>query len=451
MLRRIAKRISGLVLLGALLSAGFSSCDLFSVPVIAPFAETARGEFDYLIGGDFQLVDGSSQSYVARLDSSGALDDSFTPTVDGAVYTLTTLSWNGEPHVLIGGSFTTVNDAARPGVALLRMDGTLDEGFAPDLGVSPAHVNALLVVPERETVLIGGYFEGAIPEGATSVSTAYKNLAELRLSDGTAVVGFAPAPFGSGANLNGEIFDLARSYSSVAEWRVLVAGAFEEISGTIDTPFMVELNEDGLIVMTLIDPTLITPVDGELFSLAVRDQGESDDYIVSGNSSDVLDATDGFGLRAYYSGTGVVSTPGQFSEQGFSLPQIDAPVRTVSTTPEGSYLIGGDFTQIDEFPGGAAIARQYIAAYNESGLDTSFPVTVDAPVYDAFALPGSSLVIAGSFATSTSGGATGPGYLFRIDSDLAIDDDFRPALSRTDAALPTVRVVRPVPSFAGAQ
>ena len=126
---------------------------------------------------------------------------------------------------------------------------------------------------------------------------------------------------------------------------------------------------------------------------------------------------------------------------------MDGFVRVITATPDGRIFFGGDFTTIDEFPYGAVVSQRYVAAYSDDGLDPSFPVAVDGPVYDAFATPEPALVVAGNFTVSEGRSTIGPGYLFRVDGDLEIDTGFTPDLARGDGSRPIVRVVRPVPPF----
>ncbi len=434
-------KIVALVLFAAIPGL-FLSCDLFSTAVVGPFAEAAAGDYDYLIAGDFQFVDGAAQSYVARLDKNGRRVRSFDPVVDGPIHALTTLDRGGETHVLIGGEFSTVDGVSVPGVALLRLDGTLVSGFAPDLGPAIGGAGArtiydFYVVPERGTVVVGGLFDGAVAVGGTVVDTAYSNLAELRLSDGRAVTRFAP-------QVTGTVYDLAAA-GSASGWRVFAAGDLVQAGG-ITAPFAAAIDGDGEVVARISDPAAFADAGlSERFNY-VTPSGDDSDFFVSGNDDVILD---GYELTAIAIGAGVPGAPGEFNPTGFQLSELDGFVNVVSQTPDGSLFFGGEFTMIDEFPLGAAVPQAFVAAYSEAGLDVNFPVTVDGPVYDAFFLPGPRLLIAGGFATSTSSNGNGPGYLVMIDESLAIDNGFSPDLGRSDAAAPAVRVIRPIPAFDG--
>jgi len=419
-----------------------ASCDMFSSDAVGSFVDAAGGDFDYLIGGEFQLVDGREQPYLARLDAAGELDGSFAAVLNGPVYDLTTIAWAGETQVLIGGAFSTVNGESRPGVALLGLDGSLDSGFAPDLGpaitaLGDRAIYAVRPVPERGTVLVGGIFDGALAEEGLSVESLYANLAELNLGTGRAVPEFDPAP-------DAAVFDIAPSVSSAAEWRVVVGGEFFFIGGQ-PAPFAAEVNGDGDTVITIPEPTTIGINAGERISYILSGFDDNEfDMLVVGNSADLFG---GYSVSGIYSGVGVAGSPGVFYHQGFELTRMDGYVNVISQTPNGRILYGGEFTVFDEFPGGGAVSAPYLAAYDEFGLDTEFPVTVDGPVYDAFVTPGPATIVAGAFATSSSSGSEGPGYLFRIDGDLQIDNGFSPELSRTDGGAVAVRVVRPIPGY----
>jgi len=94
-----------------------------------------------VIGGFFTQVNGTTRSYVARLDRNGSLDTGFDPGLgaDDAVY-VTALQADGK--VLIGGSFSSFDTMPRPGIARLEGDAVLT---TPQL-VNPVHSNGVFTV-----------------------------------------------------------------------------------------------------------------------------------------------------------------------------------------------------------------------------------------------------------------------------------------------------------------
>lgn len=91
----------------ASVSAGGSAEDRFVTVVSQPDGKP-------IVGGDFSFDAGVTRKHVARFNSNGTLDPSFSIEADG---TVRAIAVEGNGAVLIGGSFTTVNGNARTGLA----------------------------------------------------------------------------------------------------------------------------------------------------------------------------------------------------------------------------------------------------------------------------------------------------------------------------------------------
>lgn len=144
-----------------------------------------------LVAGNFNPV-GSSNSIntVVRLEATGALDasfanGSFTGASDFTGFSSLALQPDGK--VVVGGRFTGYGSTARPNVARLNADGTLDAGFVPPAIVGS--VQKVLLQPNNR-VLVGGNF---------SAPGLPSNLARLLPT------GQADASFGATAQPNGTV------------------------------------------------------------------------------------------------------------------------------------------------------------------------------------------------------------------------------------------------------
>jgi uncharacterized delta-60 repeat protein len=82
-----------------------------------------------LIGGTFASIDGATRNGIARLTTSGTLDNSFLASGNGANGPVSTLAVQSDGKVLIGGDFTSFNGTSRNRIARLNSDGTLDTAF----------------------------------------------------------------------------------------------------------------------------------------------------------------------------------------------------------------------------------------------------------------------------------------------------------------------------------
>ncbi|MGB1675859.1 MAG: hypothetical protein ACPHJV_05650, partial [Miltoncostaeaceae bacterium] len=125
-------------------------------------AVAALSDGRYLIGGFFQNAGGNkNMDYLARLNSDGSLDTSFTPPrLNGSVLTVAALS-NGK--YLIGGSFSNVGgDNDVNWMARLNSNGALDTTFAAGQANTGINDVVITLVPlSGGKVLIGGNFSNA--------------------------------------------------------------------------------------------------------------------------------------------------------------------------------------------------------------------------------------------------------------------------------------------------
>jgi uncharacterized delta-60 repeat protein len=121
-----------------------------------------------LIGGAFSGVNGQARDHLARLDTNGGLDTNFLTNVDGNVDTFAT---QPDGKVLIGGGFTTVNGQIRNRVARLKLDGSLDASFQNGMTGANDYVASVAYDPSGR-ILIGGQF-------ATVNGVARPNVARL--------------------------------------------------------------------------------------------------------------------------------------------------------------------------------------------------------------------------------------------------------------------------------
>jgi uncharacterized repeat protein (TIGR01451 family)/uncharacterized delta-60 repeat protein len=119
-------------------------------------AVTTDNSGNIILGGDFQMVNGSNLVYIARLLPSGALDTSFNPEIgpDDTVYSIAVKPNN---ELIIGGAFQNYNLYSRGGIALLNTDGSVDTSFTPGSGADNGIIYSVLLQPDGN-ILIGGQF-----------------------------------------------------------------------------------------------------------------------------------------------------------------------------------------------------------------------------------------------------------------------------------------------------
>src|SRR5437879_9167380 len=64
-----------------------------------------------LAGGFFTTIGGQTRNYIARLDATTGLADSFNPNANG--YTVNSIAVQADGKILAGGSFTSIGGQTR--------------------------------------------------------------------------------------------------------------------------------------------------------------------------------------------------------------------------------------------------------------------------------------------------------------------------------------------------
>ncbi|MBX2977677.1 MAG: delta-60 repeat domain-containing protein [Flavobacteriales bacterium] len=167
-----------------------------------------------LIGGSFTEVNGQPKVRMARLHADGTVDTSFDigAGFNGYVQCLLPLPNGG---VVVGGSFTTVDNVARNGLALLSADGTLDMDFDPMSSALYPCTIGNLVLDADGRLLVGGAFQLAGP-------TIWSNLGRF-LMNGQRDPDFSP---GSGPSNNVAVI------VPMDDGRIMIGGSFQAYDGT---------------------------------------------------------------------------------------------------------------------------------------------------------------------------------------------------------------------------
>lgn len=129
-----------------------------------------------IIAGAFATYNGVARSGIARLNSDGSLDTSFTSTPGASSFVFAVaLQTNGQ--IVIVGQFTLYNGVARSGIARLNFDGSLETGFNPGTGATGGIVDAIAIQADNKIVIGGGF-------------TAYNGVARgriVRINEGLTV------------------------------------------------------------------------------------------------------------------------------------------------------------------------------------------------------------------------------------------------------------------------
>lgn len=211
-----------------------------------------------MIGGEFNNVNGTNQSKLARLNQNGTLDTSFSLTPNGTVLAIL-VQPNGE--VVIGGEFTSISSTSRAYLARVATNGTLDSLEVSSLN---ARVRALDYDPNGY-ILVGGDFTSP-KVGLCQVDASSGSLDDIFPEDGVEYPG---------------VFAIAVNKDSESDYygKIYIGGSFTTTGGA-PANRLARLNNYTLSV----DTGFTTYVDnGVVTSIALQSVSGTEKIIVGGN------------------------------------------------------------------------------------------------------------------------------------------------------------------------
>lgn len=360
----------------------------------------------FYVGGEFSTIDGARRWNLARFDSAGNIDATFTPQVDGKVLTIAV---QPDGKVLIGGAFHFVNNVQRGGIARLNTDGTLDRTFGNNRGF------------DGTVTCIGLQSTGRI---IVSGPTSYDNLSKLQytsflrlLPDGTVDNGFSAS-----ASPQSPWFVIDR------QDRILFRGYSWDGS-------LVRLTANGVK-----DTTFNAPIGlGAIYSLAVQQDGRpvlvGDGFVQRLQADGSIDA--GFNISGFSVSLGEV--PAVIAVDATDNTLINCDSRLLRVDPDGvlesSFGVSLDMQRsITVLPGGriAAVGRTPVGVklLNSNGTPERFATAVffklSSAVTTTIPAANGTTLIAGDFARVDGLPRSG---IARLLKNGTVDPSFTPPAS----------------------
>jgi len=270
--------------------------------------------------GSFTAYNGTARSRLARLNSDGSLDATFSPGTgaDGSVYAVLV---QPDGKVVIGGGFTNFNGTAREYLARLNPDGSVDSGFVgPNFaGTSGWEVRSLAMQADGK-ILVGGvfYFTG----GA-------KNQAGLCRVTTSGALDATFNGVAEGATVAGNPSTLSRIYHLAVQpdGKILIAGEFSAYNNVAEGG-LARLTSTGALDGTFTAPTF----DGTCYTVLLTNDGR----LLVGGDFTHYGAT-AVNHLARLSGTGALD-PAFNAAGGYGMSVYD-----LELLAGGRVLLGGDF------------------------------------------------------------------------------------------------------------
>ncbi|MCW5553464.1 MAG: immunoglobulin domain-containing protein [Verrucomicrobiae bacterium] len=315
-----------------------------------------------LVGGSFTNFGGLARSYLARINTNGTVDTTFT---NGANNTVNSLVVQTDGGILVGGTFTTLGGSTRNAIGRLSSGGALDSFFNPGVSASPAsaYVSALAVQPDGR-ILVAGFFSSL---GFFSRT----NIGRLN-SFGSLDSSFNAGPGGGFQNVNALAVQL--------DGKILIGGSFTNLAGQLHTN-IARLNSRGSL-----DTNFNAAADEVVSCLALQADGK---ILVGGSFTNLS------GQPCNYIGR--FNSDGSFD--GSFNPGASGSVLSLVVQADGKIVVGGTFTNL------VGQARNYIGRLNGDGsLDDSFNVFASSNVV-SLAIQTDGKILAGGSFTNVAGQA----------------------------------------------
>ncbi|MBK8340189.1 MAG: hypothetical protein IPK99_09485 [Flavobacteriales bacterium] len=250
-----------------------------------------------IVIGGFGAYAGVARNQLARILDDGSLDPVFHRQhgVEGVVNDIAVRS---DGRIMIAGIFLAVNNEARPRVARLFADGTLDPGFVPDSVFSQTSAQRVVIQSDDKVVVLGQQFgtpsvaylsrlntDGSV-DPTFDTGTGFDHLMQdlVLQPDGKFIVGgdeteydgvlcgsivrilpdgAIDPTFNTGSGFDGRVYTLALQ----ADGKIIAGGQFTSFNGT--SAFrLARLNTDGTL-----DPSFTSAVNTEVRAVAMRADG----------------------------------------------------------------------------------------------------------------------------------------------------------------------------------
>jgi uncharacterized delta-60 repeat protein len=344
-----------------------------------------------LAGGFFSAWNGVTVGFIVRLNSDGTRDTTFTTnTGTGANDVVRSLLVQSDGKILVGGGFSTWNGVTVGFIVRLNSDGTRDTAFTTNTGTGANNNVWKIAIQSDGKIVLGGSF--------TTWNGATVNRIVRLNSDGTRDTAFTTNT-GTGAN------NIVEAIAIQSDGKILAGGDFITWNG-VTVNRIVRLNSDGTRDTTFTTNTG-TGANSTVRSLLVQSDGK---ILVGGGFSTWNGVTVGRIVRLNTDGT---------RDTAFSTNTgtgANGTVYAVAIQSDGKILVGGAFNIWN----GAGVG--FIVRLNSDGTNSNTLSTFGNNLVSAIAIQSDGKILAGGF-FSTWNGVT-VGRIVRLNTDGTRDTTF---------------------------
>jgi uncharacterized delta-60 repeat protein len=399
------------------------------------FSIAVQADGKVLAGGTFSganSIGGQTRNFIARLDGTTGLADSFDPNANNYVLSIAV---QADGKILAGGGFTNIGGQPRTCIARLDVTTGLADSFNPNANSDVCSI----AVQADGKILAGGFFNG--PNGIGGQTR--NRIARLDPTTGLAD-SFDP-------NANSFVLSIAVQ----ADGKILAGGAFSALApngvAALTRNGIARLQTDGWLDQTLnvnagpyqVNATAVQPdgkilIGGVFFSVL----GVPRDGIARLNTDGTLDTAFNPGADDQVASIAVqadgkILAGGYFTFIGGQTrnriarldattgladsfnPNANNAVNSIAVQVDGKILVGGNFTSI----GGQT--RNRIARLDPAtGLADSFNPNANGGI-DSIAVQADGKILVGGNFTSIGGQTRN--HIARLDATTGLADSFDPS------------------------
>lgn len=326
----------------------------FNGSVLALAKMELDGEEKILVGGEFSAFEGTPSSRLARFNSAGQFDSTFTAGFgtggfNGDVETL--FHSTGQQALYVGGDFTHVGTTDTPRIAKLHVPSSVgnsailgepDENFVVGSGFNDV-VKTIVEAPGGSDIYVGGKFSSFNASPAPRLA----RLSQTGTLDSNFALGSGFTSVSAASpSINSVVVTSDENYS------VFAAGEFDRFKDESVTR-LVKLDVFGELVPEF---DSAAGADAEIHALALRNS----DLFLGGGFTAFAGNTSAQRLVRINATTGAAQANGAYA--------LNGAVRSIVLGSNGAVFVGGQFNQLDSTSVGPVIRLQG----NDYSLDSAF-------------------------------------------------------------------------------
>jgi len=298
------------------------------VNALVLYPPTGTNANKVLIGGAFSSYNGTARRGLARLNTNGTLDTTFSPG-NGADGVVQAVALQNDGKIIVAGDFTFFNDLNVHGIMRVNPDGTLDNTFNPGFGADDVIWSVVIdeISTSNRTIYVAGEF--------TTFDGQPRNRL-VRLTDNGAV---DPA-FEPGLGADNAIYAAALQNDG----KLLIGGAFS-MYHTLQRGSLARINPDGTLDQ---DYNVGSGANDAIFAIKLQPDGKA----LIGGVFTAYNGTRRMGLARIFTGGSLDTSFMDTAYNQFAgLPKtfsFDNPsfVNTIALQANGDLMIGGSFTNV---------------------------------------------------------------------------------------------------------